>query len=252
MTTYRIRRIATLVGIELRLYFKSGPAVWWTFLLPAILLLLLSVGFGNGDTATALGYLMGGLCSLVVVTAGLIGAAPYMVQMRERRVFEVFGLLGMRPGDIAIGVALSRWILAISQLTVMIILGGVLLRGLRENSVIARLPAVLLILAIISAVIQVLAQSVTLITKTAAGARAVASAIGYGFIIAGNTGLERVLPNRMAPLVSLLPTYHVRRAFEWALGRETCWGNSILLMVVLMMMFGAVNSLCVRWRARTL
>lgn len=251
MLTYKIRRIALLVVIELRLYFKSGPAVWWTFLLPAILLWMLAT-LANTNSATSIGYLMGGSCSLVVVTAGLIGTSPYVVQMRERRVFEVFGLLGMYPGEIALGVALSRWILAVVQLVVMISIGGVLLQGLRESTVIARLPNVLLILTILSAVMQVIAQSVTLIAKSPAGSRAVASAVGYGLIFAGNTGLERVLPKHMACLVSLLPTYHIRRAFEWSLGSEVNWVNSILLMLILMIMFGTLNSLCICWRARTL
>jgi ABC-type polysaccharide/polyol phosphate export permease len=89
--------ILDLIVIELKEYFRSPIAAFWTFAYPLVLLVLLMIPFGHGTVVTAYGvktgygpYLICGMLAINVLSTSLFGFTVPFVEARAQGAFKMY------------------------------------------------------------------------------------------------------------------------------------------------------------------
>ncbi len=242
MSVSSATKICALAGLELRLYSRYSVAVWWTFILPLIILVISRFRMSELTREYYSSLLIPGLCTYVVLTTSLMGSASYIIGMREFRVFEVLGLLGLKKSDIQLGLLLSRGGVSSIQ-CVVVMLTGMLLFSIAPHG----WHWVRLVLLPIGSLLCVwvvfeISLLVSIYIKTAQAATATATVLLYILIMFGGCFFDiAVLPTYIIGLCYVLPSYHITNIWTWFLGEETHVLDSFLLLVVYAMMLRVIN-----------
>ncbi len=99
--------------IEMKSYLRDKMALFWTFIYPVLLLVILDYMFGgSADTEEARseysGFLISGMASMTIVTTALFGFAVVLVSLRYEGKLKLYEVLPIQKVSYLIGFGLSR------------------------------------------------------------------------------------------------------------------------------------------------
>lgn len=180
-----LNSILKLSWLEMKLYMRHSIAVWWTFCVPIIILFILGIFLQDTMKEYYGPILIPGLCTTVLLSSSIMGLMPYLVSMREARVYEILLLLGMNRIGILSANIISRSVLSVIQIVILFILGAIFFPGYGMIQILQGLPLILgtilfgvLLFFQISAILSMFA-------KTGTGANTLASVVFYPLILFG-------------------------------------------------------------------
>lgn len=114
----RVRLVLHLAHIELLAFLKHPLAVFWTFVYPLVLFMLMNAIFGQRppveDALSYSDYLISGIVVLTVVSTALFSFTVPLIELRSRSRLKLLATMPLPNGAFFLGFTISRLLLLIS------------------------------------------------------------------------------------------------------------------------------------------
>jgi ABC-2 type transport system permease protein len=177
-------RPALLVGRQVRYqlltFFRTPVAVFFTILLPLIMLVLFNALFGSGEVDTGSGswrfsqFYVGGIAAFTAASATFTNLANVVPIRREEGVLMRWRGTPLPPWVYLTGTILTSFVIALAGVVLMIVL-GLIAYGVRIEP--AKLPALAITFIVGASSFAALGLAVAGLCRTAQSAAAVANVI---------------------------------------------------------------------------
>lgn len=116
--------------IETKSYLRDRTALFWTFIYPVLLLVILDYMF-NGNASSAAekskysAFLISGMASMAIVTTALFGFAVMLVSLRHEGKLKLYEVLPIKKVSYLIGFALSRILVMVIFALLFVVLADI-------------------------------------------------------------------------------------------------------------------------------
>jgi len=180
------------------------------------------------------------ICTTVLFSTTFLNAGPYIVQMKQARVYEIFGLLGMKPFKIQIGLIVSRWFLCCTQLLLLFLFGVLMFHLGSVKRIFFMIPYTLFVIGLAAFVSFQLSVMLTLLVKTREGAHSIGLLGFYLLISLGGCFYDiETVPEWLTQIAYAIPTFNINSLFSFTFGSCKHCFESLLILV----MYGLVTTL---------
>lgn len=210
--------LARQVRYQLLTFARTPVAVFFTVLLPLIMLVLFNALFGNDEIDTGAGtwrssqFYVGGIVAFTIASATFTNLANVVPIRREEGVLKRWRGTPLPPWVYLTGTVVTCFVIALVSTVVMVVL-GIVAYGVRLEA--AKLPAMMLTFVVGAVSFAALGLAVAGLTRTAQSASAVANVIilPMAFISDVFIPLEDA-PNWLAVVGDVLPLKPFARSFQ--------------------------------------
>ena len=120
----------TLLRNEMRGFFRSKIAAFWSFIFPLFLFAVLYLAYGGDSLAppqqAALSYgqyLLGGVLVMMMMSTGIMSTATVLAVMREHNVFRIYGCLPVPRTLFLLAIIAVRLALIVTFSSAMLLAG---------------------------------------------------------------------------------------------------------------------------------
>lgn len=126
-----IKNLLLINWIETKSYLRDRTALFWTFIYPVLLLIILDYMFNGGDTTEAekseySGFLISGMASMATITTALFGFAVVLVSMRHEGKLKLYEVLPIQKVSYLIGFALSRILIMVVFALLFVVIADII------------------------------------------------------------------------------------------------------------------------------
>ncbi len=208
---FRMRLLGKLIGTEVRLYMREPIAVFFTLLMPVMLLIMLGFIIGNEPLPelAGRGHLdvnLAGYAALVIGVVGIAGVPIEMATRRETGVLRRFRATPIRPLTYMAGAVSANLAMMVLGVTVVFLLGrvgyGVQLHG--------SLPILALGVILSAAAFLSIAYVLASVVPTSRVAMVVGNVLLYPMVVlSGAVVPQQVMPETVQNVARFVPLTHV-------------------------------------------
>jgi ABC-type multidrug transport system permease subunit len=236
------RRIISLTWLDLKVYLRQSIAVLWSVIVPFGMLVVGGIFF-PADLKQSYGPIfVPGICTLVIISSSLMGAASPILESREARIFEVLKIYRITPVYVCLAYVFSRGILSSLIVTLFFILGSVLFRLGHAVEIVKQLPLLVLTVMIGVFLFFNIAMAFVSYVKSGAAANAVGSLISTIMVLLGGCYFDvAYLPKSLQVVSYTLPSYHINSILRGILGAGQPSDYSFHLLSAYVALFLATN-----------
>lgn len=247
-----------LFVIELKEYFRSPAAAFWTFAYPFVILALLMFAFGDSTVANGTNakieygaFLLCGMVTINTMSTSLFGFAIPLVEARQRGALKMFQVFPVWRFSYVMALVASRVTINMLFNAAFLAVGSVIF-----NINLAMTPLTwlnfLLLLLVCSATFVALGLLLVSVCNRAATATAVANVVFFPMLFFSDLFIpSSVFPPFLQGIATYSPVGIAGAAFRDVVLNHMAIGSQALAMTVLLLMFAisiGISSATFRWR----
>jgi len=236
MTTPLVKLAVT----ELKLFFRTPIAAFFTLAFPLLLLFVFGSIFGNrpGITGTpgAMDQSVPGYIGMILGTTGLMAIPGWVASYREQGIFRRFRVTPVQPATLLLAQGIVGFITSLLGITLLIVAGKVVFDLRMPEAPLGVLAAIVLGSASIFSIGGMLAA----VAGTARTAQAIGMALYFPMLFLSGSAFPRaMMPPGVRRVSSVFPMTHVNELIGglW-LRAEWQWLPIIVLAAVLLVAGG--------------
>lgn len=246
-----LRPCIVLMKQEMRHYFRLSGSVGFMFIVPVIPIVLVALLMDNTTKEVYAPIFVPSLCTTFLLSLSFMGGGPYIIQMKQARVYEVFDLLGMTSNQIQFGIMTNRCLLCFAQLSVILLASNLAFSLLSGAEVLFSGIKFVGATLLVSIVFFQISLTLAIFIRNREKARVVARALIYILIPLGGLFFDvTMLPDWMTALAYISPTYNANVLFKSALNGNENIVASIAILVVYCQGATLLNTLLLDFRSK--
>jgi ABC-type transport system involved in cytochrome c biogenesis permease component len=243
--------ILPLAWLDIKLYLRESIAVLWTFLMPTALMLGMGLFLPAGAKEAIYPTIIPGMCTIVIITAALIGVTALVVDTREAGVFETLKLLEIGPREVLGMYIVSRGIMCAIMVVIVFALGIALFPV--SHFILSAYTITLFFMTIFLGVILFfnMALAIGVFFRSAPSAHVAGMIVSSVLIFAGGCYFDmgELVPS-LRFLVMLMPSFYLNNLFSVVLGQTQDVVESALILAIFTVGLTTFNMLFFNSRRR--
>jgi len=250
---------AQLLSIELKEYFRSPAAAFWTFAYPFLIMALLMFAFGNStatvgpNTQISYGaFLLCGMLTVNTLSTSLFGFAIPLIEARQRGALRMFQVFPIGRFSYVSALVVSRIVINMLFNAAFLVVGSALF-GIELGLTASTWLDFLLLLLACTATFVALGFLLVSVCRRAATATAVANLLFFPMIFLSDLFVpSTVLPQFLQSIASNSPVGIAGGAFRDVILNHAPLGTQVVPLAILFVMFTVglgVSAFTLRWRS---
>ena len=224
------------------MYLRESIAVFWTFVFPFVWILGAGV-FMPEDVKKMMVYvLVPGLCTLVMVTTGVLGTIFTLIYYREARIYETINLMGMAPLEIVAAQILSRALISVINAVGLLVTGVLLFKAMTWLQLLFALPQIVGVVILGVLLFFNLSILLSMLFKSPPTGYWVAMMLATVLIVLGGCFYDAaLLPPAMSRFSYYVPSYHLNELLRSVIGAGRNTGEHMCVLLLMVIVLCMIN-----------
>lgn len=252
--------LSKLVGIEIKEYFRSPAAAFWTFAYPFVILSLLMFAFGDSSVENGAkakigygAYLICGMLTINTLSTSLFGFAIPLVEARQRGALKMFQIFPVWRFSYILSIVVSRVLVNILFNIAFILIGSAIFKidlGINADVWFNFIP----LLFICTAAFVAMGFLLVSVCNRASTATAIANVSFFPMLFFSNLFIPTsVFPSFLRAAAEYSPIGIAGAAFREVMLNHASLGSQggpILVLIAVFLVSVAISTFTFSWRAQ--